>query len=665
MNAGDEKKVERARWYVSGAVVLGLAVLVLLIRYPLIAVLGAAVLISWSSARRSGRPVPFAAALPVLCAALTGFVFSALASGAAKVFAAGPSAAGPAVWQSWLTLQPLSAWANAAGRVGMLAGAAVGTYLAVFGLRGGAALHGPGVVRGRPGEGWAKDADVADKCEFGPPRDGWGLIPLGKLQGRIVRVAPEKGRVKMGPHVLVVGATGTGKSYTSIRNFMIAAAADGHSIVVADPKGELLEDMARWLRDRKGYRVLVFNVADPRYGHRWNPLQECRDFEEMQDLAEWMISAAGDDHAFFSGGEKNILAAAVAYARWALPERQRHLRAALSLLSWPQEVLDAAYTEAYQAGKVPQGAYETWRAAQGHYSNYIEGVRNKLRVVTKGSLAALTSESDFALESLGQERTALFLIMPDKGDLQGLYVPFFKFMFERLTELADGSPGKRLPVPVRFILDEFYAIGRIPDIEKVAVIGRSRGMWLHIAIQNIGQLKGLYARGKVWEALAGNCPVKLCLSTDDLATAQYFVSLMGKGEQWYAPERRVVESAAGPFPLPVRPDRPEKKVETLRQVTLMDPHHLLQLPEEDCVAVLRGKPPLYLKKLAWTDLPQHREIVRAGKAAPSDFVPGRALDVELPPFPEGTNDTGEERNRGRKRGAEKAEEIDLLEELGL
>ncbi len=301
----------------------------------------------------------------------------------------------------------------------------------------------------------------------------------------------------------------------------------------------------------------------------------------------------------------------------------------MALLSWPQDVLDQAYTQAYRnraSNGMPEEAYETWKSAQGHYTNYIEGVRNKVREITKGPLAALTSQSDFSLSSLGQEKTALFLILPTEGEIKSLLVPFYGFMFKRLNELAEQNQD-RLPVGVRFIMDEFANIGRVPEIDKVSAVGRSKGIMVQIALQNIGQIKGLYRRGNEWEAVVGNSPLKLCLSADDINSAKFFTSLAGGAEVKHISESKDVT-------MPWMKLKLGKRRESGKEVAILKDYELLQLPEDDCVAIIRGKRPIYLQKLPWTELPQYKEVVRAGTSIPSDWVETRSLLVEKPPYPE-------------------------------
>ncbi len=656
--------------FLAGAALL-LALAPLLRALPGLPLLAGTCGLAWLCGRglRPDRRVALAA-LPVLC----GFLLAWLAASTVHSFQAAAHnwkphkspEPPPVVWSSWLSARPLSNPVNRAGRGGLWAGAFAGLLAAAWaGKRLGAARHGPGVVRGMEvvEGGWASDADVASHCEFGPPVRGRGLIPLGKMpDGRIVRLDPEKGTIKIAGHMLAVGATGTGKSYTLVRVDIIAGAMDGHSLVVTDPKGELLRDMGAWLAQGEGYRVLVFNLIDPSRSHWWNPLLECRGWDEIVDLTDWLITAAGDDHAFFSGGEKNVFLAAAAYVRWALEEKHRHLRAALSFLSWPQEAADAAYREAFRSGKVPRDAIETWNGAQGHYDNYVEGVRNKVRNLVKGPLAALTSRSDFDLRTLGETRTALFLLLPEEGDYRSILVPFYTFMFRRLREKAEADGG-RLKVPVRFIMDEFANIGKIPDIDKLFSLGRGRGYYGHIILQNIGQLKGLYSRDRMWNAVAGNCPIKLCLSTDDLDTARWFTAFLGGARVRKISERRDVTH---PWDRLLEVPR---KTESTADVEVMHDWELLQLPEMDCVCVLRGKKPLYLEKLSWTELPQHREIERHPKAKPEDFTGVRECRVELPPWPEEPGAPQEPKRKRSKKAAQPEPEDDLgelaAEELGI
>ncbi len=599
------------------------------------------------SSNKAGIKSLFLAPLPLICSLILGWT---LASGLFWFQSFGAEVMGKPkpqiiVWQSWYDspFRPLTNPANRVGRGGAIGGAIIGLFFAHFiPKRNG--WHGPGVVRGEQVTqgGWADLTHLQDKCDFGPPKDGAGGVPIGRLGGQIVRVNPLKGLIKMAGHLIAVGATGVGKSFTLIRMLIIAAVCDRDSIVVADPKGELFYDMARWLQKR-GYNVIPFNVVDPQYSLWWNMVEECRSFDEIMDLADWLISAAGDDHAFFSGGEKNVLTASFAYVKYAMPQGLNHPTAALSILSWPQEYLDFCFDAAFRQRSstgFPDEAYETWKGVQGKYTNYIEGVRNKIRDITKGQLAALTSKSDFSLDIVGKQKTAIFLILPTENvELKSLLVPFYGFMFKRLNELAASSPNGRLPVGVRFILDELGNIGRIPGLDDVTALGRSKGIMAQMTVQNIGQLKTLYS--KIWEAIAGNCPIKLCLAVDDMTSAQFFSRMAGGAQVKHVSVSRDVSN-------PITAMRLPKKREGSKDVDVLKPYELLQLPEKDCVALLRGKRPLYLEKIAWTDLPQYPEIREAGTCTPAEFMEEpRSLTIQRPPYPQCNTENNPEPERSR------------------
>ncbi len=601
-----------------------LLITVLLIFYPLSAIvltLGAI----GAYIKRDSLDTPRQIAViisPLLMGLILAWIFSTTY---ADIF----STTAPLSVTSWLKVTTLHNPANTAGRIGFIVGSLITIAGIFFTQHQRSRASSMGVVRGRKviAGGYANFADIADKCDFGFLRKGQTGVPLGLMSNKLINVNPDKGKIKMAGHALVIGATGTGKSYSYIRPQIIAAALAGDSIVVTDPKGELFTDTANWLKSQ-GYKILLFNLANPQKSYHWNMITEAKDMDEIMDLAEWMIMSAGDDEAFWSGGEVNLLAAALGYVKFTEQNNiARNIRSALRLLSFPQERIDeliAALPENTETETVK----EVWSGTAKLFQNYVEGVRNKLRIITKGSLADLTSYSDFDLSTIGSRKTALFLILPEEGEYQALLVPFYAFMFRRLNELAFASGGK-LPVPTRFIMDEFANIGRVPDIDKVCALGRSKGIMVHIAVQNIGQLQGLYKRNNVWEAVAGNCPIKLCLGVDDINSARYFTDIMGEAEVEDINERKNITTPLDQLQI-------RRKTMITKETDTMRPYELLQMPESDCIALLRGRKPLYLQKLGWVAYPQAKEIEAAKKTTPAEWdLPARPEQ----PTPDESNDT--------------------------
>lgn len=590
-----------------------LLITVLLIFYPLSAIvltLGAI----GAYIKRDSLDTPRQIAViisPLLMGLILAWIFSTTY---ADIF----STTAPLSVTSWLKVTTLHNPANTAGRIGFIVGSLITIAGIFFTQHQRSRASSMGVVRGRKviAGGYANFADIADKCDFGFLREGQTGVPLGIMTNKLINVNPNKGKIKMAGHALVIGATGTGKSYSYIRPQIIAAALAGDSIVVTDPKGELFTDTANWLKSQ-GYKILLFNLANPQKSYHWNMITEAKDMDEIMDLAEWMIMSAGDDEAFWSGGEVNLLAAILGFIRMVPQDiiqtndlSGRSIRDALRVCSWDQERLNAAIMSLPEN---PESATvkEVWSGTAKLFQNYVEGVRNKLRIITKGSLADLTSYSDIDLSTIGSQKTALFLILPEEGEYQALLVPFYAFMFRRLNELAAEKNGK-LPVPTRFIMDEFANIGRVPDIDKVCALGRSKGIMVHIAVQNIGQLQGLYKRNNVWEAVAGNCPIKLCLGVDDINSARYFTEIMGEAEVEDINERKNITT-------PLDQLQMRRKTMITKETDTMRPYELLQMPESDCIALLRGRKPLYLQKLGWVAYPQANEIEATKKTTPAEW----------------------------------------------
>lgn len=613
---------------------------------------------------KSGRPG--LALLVPLAAAGLGWAFAYAARGWEELW--GREA--QMVWRSWLTLGPLSSPANQAGRAGVVLGSLLGLaapwfygHISFFagGKHSASRVHGLPVA-GDPAKGtgrWAAPRDVADVCAFGPPRRGpWGGgIVLGLLGGRLVRVIPgkaPKGRPALAGHACVVGVTGSGKSYSFVRPNIVAAAEEGASVVVTDPKGELLETTGNWLRQR-GYKVYVFNLNDPAHSMRWNPVQEARDDEEVTAFASAIIrNAAVEKSGYFLMKEVSLLKALIYLLKASFPEEQQHLRAALTLATWPPEALDTAFEEAYRAGRLPQPGYEEWRSAMSsNLDNAVSGVTAKLGVVRAPTIAALLSQHEIDLSAMGREKAALFCVLPINSEhLRPVLSVFYYFFFRRLYGLA-AECGGRLPVPVRFILDEFANIGEVPGFVGVLSTARSLGISVQFILQGLSQLASVYDRSEM-KTILGNCGTQLLLGTTDMDTASYFSRALGTASVVTVTESHDLTPRPPARNLHEWEERMfgYGRVRRTQQVVrrdLMTPEEILRLDPSAALALLQWHLPLYLEKLDWTRLPQAREIQAAGQSPVSVFVPARSLEVQLPliPAPE------EEEPPRRERRAER------------
>ncbi|MGO0122216.1 VirD4-like conjugal transfer protein, CD1115 family [Desulfothermobacter acidiphilus] len=580
----------------------------------------------------------------------------------------GGATVGAKLWDwGWLTLsqlQPPDSWARAGVVAGALAAPALNALLGRRALHDERRVHGLRVADS-PAKGtgrWGSDRDVADVCEFGPPRPGHGGIVLGKLRGRMVRAKPEKApRVKRPAHALAVAGSGGGKTFNFVVPNVIAGACDGESLIVTDPKGELTPLMAPWLRERMGYKVFVFNLADPRYSSFWNPVPECKTPAEVYQAAQVLVFNAqekGKGSPFFTALETQALTALMSLLRADFPESQAHLRSVLSLLSWPKDQLKARFDSAYRGGRLDVEGYEAFRGAYSHWENAVAGLTSKLALVRDPDLAGLLSRQELDLEAFGREKAALFCVLPVGSDhLRPILAVFYHFLLDRLYTLARSSPGQRLPVPVRLILDEFANIGRVPKFQEIMATARGLGIRVLYVLQELQQLKDNYP-GKDMSIL-GNTFAKVYLGGSEKPTREYFSRELGEAAVYAETERQDVTHPWDRLDVP-------KRTRTIVRRALMEADELGRLPEENCVALFQGHYPLYLEKCGWTELPQAREIRELAGQTVADVIEARPdVQLQLPPYPE-EGDEGEEPepvSRAEPEEVKPAPDADFIRQL--
>ncbi|WP_211229921.1 VirD4-like conjugal transfer protein, CD1115 family [Desulfovirgula thermocuniculi] len=646
------------------ALALGAALVLLAALYPGLVALILAALFAALLARRvqdPGRRAGLALLPPALALGLAwgaAGVTQGFAVGAANL--AKKPAPPPPSWQVWVSSKPAPGPADKAGRACLYAGAVLGLLL-VAALRSKEA-HDERHVHGLPvadsaAKGtsrWAGDRDIAHVAEFGPPKEGphGGGTVVGKLKGRIVRLVPDKCVPPLPQHALVVAGTGGGKSFSFVIPNAVAAACEGESLVLTDPKGELACTLGPWLK-AKGYQVYLFNLAYPEWSSCWNPVLECRDDEEITAFATAIVQNAAKDKAgYFVMKEIQLLKALVYLLRADFPPEQAHLRAALSLLSWPVEALDERFERAYREGRLPQEGYEEWRGAvSSNYDNAVSGLSAKLNVVRSEPVARLLSRHEIDLSAIGKEKAALFCVLPiGSAHLKPVLATFYYFFFRRLYGLA-AENGGRLPNPARFLLDEFANIGQVPGFTEVISTARSLGIKIQFVLQGLKQLQDVYGAAEA-EAIISNCPIQLFLGGDDLATTRYFSSRLGEAAVYAESERKDVT-----MPWQKATEIP-KRTENVVRRPLMQPEELSRMKPLDAVCLVRWCLPLHLKKLGWEELPQAREIQSLAAKILAELCPARPeFRVELPPVPEvqGPPEGLPERRRGRKPAPPPAE----------
>ncbi|WP_003542036.1 VirD4-like conjugal transfer protein, CD1115 family [Desulfotomaculum nigrificans] len=493
---------------------------------------------------------------------------------------------------------------------------------------------------------WASLKDLKSFCEFGPPVSpennpgnkikfpGGNLI--GELEGKIVRVNFEKmptvlkNTPKTAPHCIAYGGTGSGKSFSFVSSNIVAAAAEGQSLVVIDPKGELFTTFAKWLK-KKGYEnVWALNFMTPEHSHRWNPVLECENDAEISEMVDTLSrNAASDSKSYFMLKAMELMEAFIGLLKGDFPIEQQHMRSIMTLSAWPAEKLEVRFRDAYKAGKISSTIYERWRGVVKENYGYAQSnLTAVLKNLTTDPLAALLSEQEIKLDEIGKKKTALFLIIPTSGEgvyLRPILSIFYKFLFKRLDKLAFNSPGQTLPVKVRNIWDEMANVGMIPGLPEIISTARSKGIHIQMILQTPSQLEYVYGVQEA-KTILGNCPTVMLIgiAPADSELAKMFSEKLGSAaveaehtsEDTTVPIKHVFEL--------------KKKTRTIIERPLMTVSEILRIGPKDCIALLQWSYPAFLRKIGWTELPQAKEIISCGMLPVNEFIPARNFNVSKP-----------------------------------
>ena len=333
-------------------------------------------------------------------------------------------------------------------------------------------------------------------------------------------------------NVLVLGCSGSGKTRNFLKPNLLQCEG---SYVVLDSKGRLFREMGPCL-SAHGYTVdcLDFTTMEGTIGY--DPLHHVR-WRKGQPLAQDIISIAsalfprsdmGDD-PLWAGAAANYVASYIAYVFEALPDREWNMASVVSVYEQACEGnADALFSdlsrqdpESY-AVSLYRRAKSTARAEKMHSS--IMGIiaANLMPLTFDGALASFRKVGQIDFCDLGRERRVLFVTMDDMDrSLAPLTSLFIRQAFSSLCEFADAKcEGGRLPVPVRFMLDDFANL-TLPDFDDVLSVIRSREISCTIICQTVSQLEARYNQA-VANSIIGNCDRHLVLGFQDERTARYF-----------------------------------------------------------------------------------------------------------------------------------------------
>ena len=386
---------------------------------------------------------------------------------------------------------------------------------------------------------WGKPSDIAPFMDADP----WNNIILTQTERLTMSSRPANPKNARNKNVLVIGGSGSGKTRFFIKpNIMQCTKTKGCSLVITDPKGTLITECGKMLA-AAGYDVRVFNVISFQKSMHYNPFAYIRSEKDILKLVTALIAntkgegKGGDD--FWIKAETLLYMALIGYIHYELPPAAQNFTTLIDMLnSMEVREEDEEYRnpvdlmfEKLKAEKPEHFAvrqYAKYRMAAGKtVKSILVSCGARLAVFDIQELREITAYDELHLDTLGDKRTALFLIMSDTDASFNFLISLaYSQMFNLLCEKADDVYGGRLPVHVRCLLDEFANIGQIPNFERLIATIRSREISACIVLQAQSQLKAIYKDSA--DTIVGNCDTLLFLGGKEKTTLKEMEELLGK-----------------------------------------------------------------------------------------------------------------------------------------
>ena len=351
---------------------------------------------------------------------------------------------------------------------------------------------------------------------------------------------PSNPKYARNKNVLVIGGSGSGKTRFFVKPNLMQMHS---SYVVTDPKGTIVLECGKMLEDH-GYEIKILNTINFRKSMKYNPFAYLKSEKDILKLVQTIIAntkgegeKAGED--FWVKAEKLYYTALIGYIYYEAPREEKNFKTLLDMID-ASEVRedDESYMnpidrlfEALEKKHPTHFAvkqYKKYKLAAGKTAKSILiSCGARLAPFDIEELRELMSEDEMALDTIGDKKTALFVIISDTDDTFNFVVSImYSQLFNLLCDKADDVYGGRLPVHVRFLLDEFANIGLIPKFEKLIATIRSREISASIILQSQSQLKAIYKDHS--DTIIGNCDSTLFLGGKEKTTLKELSETLGK-----------------------------------------------------------------------------------------------------------------------------------------
>ena len=365
-------------------------------------------------------------------------------------------------------------------------------------------------------------------------------ILLTKTERLSMNGRPSNPKYARNKNVLVIGGSGSGKTRFYVKPNLMQMHS---SYCVTDPKGTIVSECGKMLEDN-GYEIRILNTINFKKSMKYNPFSYIHSEKDILKLVQTIIAntkgegeKAGED--FWVKAEKLYYTALIAYIYYEAPNEEKNFATLLDMIDASEvreddenyknpidRLFEALEKKEPRHFAVKQ--YKKYKLAAGKTAKSILiSCGARLAPFDIQELRDLMSEDELELDCIGDRKTALFVIISDTDDTFNFVVSImYSQLFNLLCDKADDVYGGRLPVHVRFLLDEFANIGLIPKFEKLIATIRSREISASIILQAQSQLKAIYKDNA--DTIIGNCDSTLFLGGKEKTTLKELSETLGK-----------------------------------------------------------------------------------------------------------------------------------------
>lgn len=356
-----------------------------------------------------------------------------------------------------------------------------------------------------------------------------------RLNGR-----PKSPEYAVNKNVLVIGGSGSGKTRFFVKPQLMQLQC---SYVVSDPKGTVLSETGRMLA-RAGYRIVTINTIDFSSSMHYNPFAYIRSEKDIMKLVTiFMANTKGENQGsgdqFWDNAERLLYMAYIGYIYYECIEEEQNFGTLVDMINASEtreddedfkNAIDLIFEdlEAAEPNHFAVLQYKKLKLSAGKtMKSILISCATRLAPFDIKELRELTEYDEMDIEDIGETKTALFMIMSDTDSTFNFLMAMLEAqMFNILCDIAGQKHGGRLPIHVRFILDEFSNIGKIPEFEKIISVIRSREISACIILQSKSQLKAMYKDHA--GTICDNCDSQLFLGGRGEETIKELSGLLGK-----------------------------------------------------------------------------------------------------------------------------------------